>query len=413
MLNWANQFNICTFLDNHHYASHHSSVECLLATGVVRSFSISNNVTVLPELKAFLHNNDDWLFGHIGYDFGNNIPAGTTANKQDGIGFEDIFLFQPEIVLQLSALEVTISSLTVLPEKIFQDIYYTQPVPLSATATSNLTIHARITKEAYLQTIQQLRQHILRGDCYEINFCQEFYAENAMVDTLYLYNRLTQVSPNPFACYYKLNHRHLLCASPERYIRKTGNHIVSQPIKGTHKRNLLNMEADVQLQQQLYNSAKDRSENVMVVDLVRNDLSKICKEGSVQVEELFGIYTFPQVHQMISSIAGELKDGMDLSDVLEATFPMGSMTGAPKKRVMELIAQYEKTKRGLYSGTVGYITPDNDFDFNVVIRSILYNAESRYLSYQVGGGITYNSVAEEEYEECLLKASAIEKVLNG
>lgn len=149
----------------------------------------------------------------------------------------------------------------------------------------------------------------------------------------------------------------------------------------------------------------------MVVDLVRNDLSKVCKEGSVKVSELFGIYSFPQVHQMISTIEGELDEKVPFSSILKACFPMGSMTGAPKKRVMELIEQYEKTKRGLYSGAVGYIDPNGDFDFNVVIRSILYNAVNQYLGYQVGGGITFYSDPEKEYEECLLKAAAIRKVL--
>lgn len=234
-----------------------------------------------------------------------------------------------------------------------------------------------------------------------------------MIEPLYIYQQLTAISPNPFASYYKLNDKYLLCASPERYLKKQGNQLISQPIKGTFKRNLQNTEADNALKQQLFTSHKDRTENVMVVDLVRNDLSRICKEGTVQVEELFGIYTYPQVHQMISTIVAEIDSTKGLADILQATFPMGSMTGAPKQKVMQLINQYEPTSRGLYSGAVGYITPTKDFDFNVVIRSILYNASSQFLSYQVGGGITFNSIAEQEYEECLLKAEAIRKVLTA
>ena len=221
------------------------------------------------------------------------------------------------------------------------------------------------------------------------------------------------MSPTPFACFYKLEDQYLLCASPERYLQKKGNTLISQPIKGTIKRDLLNEEADKQLIARLQQSEKDRSENVMVVDLVRNDLSRVCKEGTVEVEELFGVYSFPQVHQMISTIKGELKEGINLADVLKASFPMGSMTGAPKRRVLELIEQFERTKRGLYSGAVGYIDPEGNYDFNVVIRSLFYNATTRYLNYQVGGGITFYSDAEKEYEECLLKASAIQQVLNG
>jgi para-aminobenzoate synthetase component 1 len=208
-----------------------------------------------------------------------------------------------------------------------------------------------------------------------------------------------------------MDDKYLLCASPERFLQKKGRRIISQPIKGTARRNTASKEADEQLKEQLHQSQKDRSENVMVVDLVRNDLSKICKEATVQTEELCGIYSFPQVHQLISTVTGELSEGIDFSKILRATFPMGSMTGAPKIRVMQLIERYEKTKRGIYSGCIGYISPANDFDFNVVIRSIMYNAASRYLSYQVGGGITFYSDAEKEYEECLLKAAAIKKVL--
>ena len=159
--------------------------------------------------------------------------------------------------------------------------------------------------------------------------------------------------------------------------------------------------------EELFHSDKDRSENVMVVDLVRNDLSKVCEEGTVKVDELYGIYSFPQVHQMISTVSGELKKNISFTEIIKATFPMGSMTGAPKKRVMELIEQYEKTKRGIFSGCLGYISPNGDFDFNVVIRSIMYNASSNYLSFQAGSAITFYSDPEKEWEECLLKAEAI------
>jgi para-aminobenzoate synthetase component 1 len=150
----------------------------------------------------------------------------------------------------------------------------------------------------------------------------------------------------------------------------------------------------------------------MVVDLVRNDLTKICKPSTVTVDELFGIYSFPQVHQMISTISGNIEENLSFSQILKATFPMGSMTGAPKLRVMQLIDAYEPSARGLFSGSVGYKKPNGDFDFNVVIRSILYNQSANYLSYLVGSGITFYSDAEKEWEECLLKASAIMQVLS-
>ncbi len=408
MLNWANRFNICCFLDNHQYHSTHQSMECLVAAGAVEIFSPDKNI--FPQLKEFSNRHKDWLFGHLGYDLKNEL-APLQSNHADHIGFSDIFFFQPEIVLQLKDDQLIISSFTKDPQIIFEEIQNSKW--LIDHGSWAINIQSRISKQEYINSIQKLLLHILRGDCYEINFCQEFFAENVSVDPLQLYSQLTAISPNPFSCFYKLDDKYVLCASPERFLQKKGNRVLSQPIKGTFKRNLENVAADEALKFELQQSEKDRSENVMVVDLVRNDLSRVCQEGTVQVEELFGIYTFPQVHQMISSITGKLKDEVDIADIIKACFPMGSMTGAPKRRVMELIEQYEKTKRGIYSGAVGYISPEKDFDFNVVIRSILYNETNRYLSYLVGGGITFYSDPEKEYAECLLKAEAIKKVLQG
>jgi len=408
ILNWANRFNICSFLDNHQYPSRYPGVECLVAAGAVQVFSPTENI--LSQLSSFCQQQDDWFFGHINYDIKNAIEP-LHSSHPDHIGFPDIFFFQPEVVLQLSGNELVISSLTKEPKIIFEEIANSPSTIDHGQWT--VSIKPRITKEEYIHTIEHLLKHIRRGDCYELNFCQEFYATQVMIDPVSVYKQLTAISPNPFSCFYKLYDKHLLCASPERYLQKKGSQLISQPIKGTFKRNPDNAEADEQLKLQLQQSEKDRSENVMVVDLVRNDLSRVCKEGTVKVNELFGVYSFPQVHQMISTITGELKDGIGLAEILKATFPMGSMTGAPKRKVMELIEQYEKTKRGIYSGAVGYISPEKDFDFNVVIRSILYNANTKYLNYLVGGGITFYSDPEKEYEECLLKAEAIKKVLQG
>lgn len=408
MLNWASQFNICCFLDDNRYNQKFHTYECLLGAGAKEVFSPSANI--LQQLHAFnKSHNGDWLFGHINYDLKNEIEP-MWSGHPDNIGFPTVFLFQPLIVIEIIGLLVTISSGEDAPSRIFENIV-SSSAPLHQTPAKNLVIRQRIDKAAYINIIQQLRQHILRGDCYEINFCQEFFAEHAEVNPWELYTQLSQISAAPFSCYYQLEDKYLLCASPERYVKKTGNTIISQPIKGTNKRNTGDRAKDEQLKTELKASEKDRSENVMIVDLVRNDLSKICLEGTVAAEELFGIYSFPQVHQMISTISGTLRDDVGLAEVLQATFPMGSMTGAPKKRVMELIEQYELVRRGIFSGAVGYITPGGDFDFNVVIRSIMYNAQTQYLNYLVGSGITFYSDAESEYEECLLKAQAMEKVL--
>ncbi|MBW0178819.1 anthranilate synthase component I family protein [Sediminibacterium sp.] len=407
MLSWVNRFNICSFLDNHLYQSGNTNLECLAACG---SIAQTTDNPKFAELDAFLQQQKgNWIFGHIGYDNKNQVETLSSIHP-DAIQFPDLFFFVPAVVLKLQYDKLEISCYDQSnPEEIYREII--SVLPVEPAKTSSLKIESRLSRNEYIQIIQQLKQHILRGDCYEINYCQEFYATDIQIDPVSLYQQLTAISPNPFACYYKHESRHLLCASPERFLQKKGSRLISQPIKGTIQRNLLNQEADTLLLEELKASEKDKSENVMVVDLVRNDLSKVCKEGSVKVSELFGIYSFPQVHQMISTIEGELDENVPFSSILKACFPMGSMTGAPKKRVMELIEQYEKTKRGLYSGAVGYIDPNGDFDFNVVIRSILYNAANQYLGYQVGGGITFYSDPEKEYEECLLKAAAIRKVL--
>ena len=379
----------------------------MLAAGARRSISKTSG-SALKQLQEFIDKKPSWLFGHLGYDLKNEI-ANLTSSHSDFVEFPDLFFFEPEIVIRLNKNEIIIESLAA--EQIWREI--TSCSPGKDDIKNEIAIQGKLSRDEYIDIINQLRQHILRGDCYEINFCQEFFAENAYINPLLIYQQLSKASPNPFSALYKLNDKYLICASPERYLKKTGNNILSQPIKGTAKRVSTDKEEDLLNKSKLYYSAKDRSENVMVVDLVRNDLSQVCKEGTVEVDELYGIYSFPQVYQMISTISGELNEGVSFTEILRATFPMGSMTGAPKHNVLKLIERYEKTKRGIFSGALGYITPQGDFDFNVVIRSITYNQSSGYLSYQAGSGITFYSNPENEWEECLLKAEAMRQVLEG
>ncbi len=406
MLHWVNQYSICSFLDNHFYSSAHHKVECLAAAGSIQRFTGKNTLELID---AFYAQQQDWLFGHINYEFTENIEN----NQQDTslIGFDSIAFFQPETVLRLEQNKLFIETVHHSADKIFDEII-TINIP-DKEKSNTIKINPTIQKADYIHKINQLLNHIQRGDCYEINFCQAFIANEVNLDPIRTYINLTDISPNPFSCFYKQYNAYLLCASPERYLQKKGHQLISQPIKGTSKRNLENRAIDEQLKEQLLKSEKERSENVMVVDLVRNDLSRICKEGTVEVEELFGIYSFPQVHQMISTIKGTLKEHSPFSSIIQASFPMGSMTGAPKKRVMNLIKQYELGTRGIFSGAVGYINPAQDFDFNVVIRSILYNSSNKHLCYFVGSGITANSIPAEEYEECLLKAKAMNQVLGN
>jgi len=406
MLNWAQQFSIFCLLDNHQYQTEPHTIECMLAAGSKRSIT-ANSGNALNELQTFIDEKPSWLFGHLNYDLKDEIVSLPSAHA-DHLKFPDLFFFEPEYIIRLSGDAMIIEGDD--PQNIFDSIVETA-INNSGAEKKIPAIHARISRDEYITIIQRLRQHILRGDCYEINFCQEFFSENAVIHPLSVYEKLSAVSPNPFSALYKSGSRYLICASPERFLKKQGSAILSQPIKGTAKRNSHNREQEELDKVSLYQSQKDRSENVMVVDLVRNDLSKVCKEGTVRVDELYGIYSFPQVYQMISTISGELKEGIPFTEIIRATFPMGSMTGAPKRSVMQLIEQYEKTKRGIFSGALGYMTPAGDFDFNVVIRSILYNAAEQYLSFQAGSGITFYSDPENEWEECLLKAGAINKVL--
>ncbi len=409
MLNWVNRFNIFCFLDNQQYYFSTPAFECLLAAGSKRNIKAQAGKAFDTLQDFYAAEKNEWLFGHFGYDLKNETEQLSSANF-DGIGFSDLHFFVPEIVLRLnnSTVEIFCDSDAAA---VFNEIL-SFPAKITSTKPLSATVQNRIAKEQYTGIIEKLRQHILRGDCYEINFCQEFFAENVVLDPLFIYNRLTEISPNPFSVFYKVEDKYCLCASPERYLRKKGKTIFSQPIKGTSKRDLQDAVQDEAHKQYLGQSSKEISENVMVVDLVRNDLSRICLPGSVIVDELFGLYSFPQVHQMISTISGELREGLNWVDCIKATFPMGSMTGAPKRRVMELIEQYEQTRRGLFSGAVGYVDPGGNFDFNVIIRTLLYNDTDRYLSFQTGGGITFYSNAAEEYAECLLKAEAINGILH-
>ncbi|HEX2533298.1 MAG TPA: anthranilate synthase component I family protein [Chitinophagaceae bacterium] len=404
MLNWTRQFNIFCLLDNQQYAGAIQRHELLLAAGASSFLSGSN--AGWSELDAFLQGG--WSFGHLSYELHSLMGPVSAPHRADPVDFPPFFFFRPQVLIRASAENLSIEADD--PEAVFRSLMAERSP--DAVEVPGLELSGRWSRGEYLALIDTLRAHIRRGDCYEINFCQEFFAEGARVDPHSLFRRLAAVSPNPFTAFYRLDDRYLLCASPERFLARQGKTLISQPIKGTAGRSA-DPAADALLKAALAASAKDRAENVMVVDLVRNDLSRVCREGTVEVAELFGVYTYPQVHQMISTVQGELRPEVSFSEILKATFPMGSMTGAPKKKVMELIDRYERSARGIFSGSVGYVAPSGDFDFNVVIRSLMYHAARAYLSYQVGSGITWYSDGAAEWEECQLKAAAIKKVLTG
>ncbi|MCC6186078.1 MAG: anthranilate synthase component I family protein [Chitinophagaceae bacterium] len=411
MLQWAYQRNILLFFDSNNYTHTAGRYECLLA--VDAHSQIAGDKATLSDLKTMYCSQNDWLFGHINYDFKNNLAHLSSAHSQH-LAFPEIHFFCPQTVCYIlrGSAQLIIETLsTQSPFAIWQEID-AQIIEEKVSSADDIRFQKQINKEEYLGIIKKLQQHIKDGDCYEINFCNEAFKHDATINPLATFTALNKRSPNPFAAFYKLNDQYLMCASPERYLYKSGNTILAQPIKGTAPKLAIPLEDEMQ-KTSLSHSIKDRAENVMIVDLMRNDLARFCKVDSVKVTELFGLYSFPQVHQLISSITGELAADKDLFDALRMSFPMGSMTGAPKYIVMQLIEQYEQARRGLFSGAVGYISPDGDFDFNVVIRSLFYNQKTKYLNYQTGGAITADSIPEQEWEETCVKALAMEQIFKN
>lgn len=405
-LQWASGFDITLVLDNNNIpnACNLNSVEYVMAAGA-SDLLVCDTDGAFEQLKTFRQKNrGKWIFGYFTYDLKNDTED-LTSSHPDYINFPALCFFVPQHLLVIDKAGKCITGETLITEINHIQVSDEKVLP-------PVELKHRVSKSRYLDTIEKLKAHIIEGDIYEINYCVEFFAENVKTNPLLLYRLLSSRSPVPFGAFLKYHHRYLLCASPERFIKKQGSKLYSQPIKGTIKRGN-NKEEDEQLKQALLHSEKERAENLMIVDLVRNDLARSSKTGTIQVDELFGIYTFPQVHQMISTVSSEIHPEINIVDAIKNAFPMGSMTGAPKIKAMELIEQYECTKRGLYSGSVGYFTPDDDADFNVVIRSIQYHAANSYLNFEVGGAITFDSVAEQEYEECLLKAKAMMEVLKG
>ncbi|MGL2964438.1 anthranilate synthase component I family protein [Flavobacterium sp. RSB2_4_14] len=409
LLVWSQQFREVVFLDSNNYPSQYSSFDYALAVDAFTAIKTDCH-NAFEDVKQYQQQTKDWLFGYLSYDLKNDVEALQSANF-DGLDFPDLFFFQPKKLFFVKGNELEIHYLFLCDDELesdFHDIINYKP---QTTNHKPLDIKQRTSKESYLHKVSAMLEHIHRGDIYEANFCMEFYAENASINPLDIYQKLNSISKPPLATFFKNNHHYLLCASPERYLRKEGNKVISQPIKGTAKR-YLDTVLDENSKKELSENPKERSENIMIVDLVRNDLSHTASKGSVEVEELCKIYSFEQVHQMISTVVSTVDIATSPIEIIRTTFPMGSMTGAPKISAMKIIEELEDTKRGLYSGAVGYFTPTNDFDFNVVIRSILYNAQNEYSSFSVGSAITSQAIPEQEYEECLLKAKAMFEVLS-
>lgn len=351
--------------------------------GFQNKILVSNNAP----LTHFEQKNEQICF--INYDFKQNIELFQPKNNNPLCFPQQLFIEAEQSIL--------------LNQLNFGDIAPTQ---------NSVKITPTISKEDYIKKVNILKQHIQQGDIYEINFCITFEAHQTNIDPLGIYQKLNSISKAPYSALVKFDKQYIISSSPELFLKKQGDKLITKPIKGTAKRGA-NTEEDEFIKNELQNNVKERNENVMIVDVARNDLSRIAKKGTVSVEKLCDIETYEQVHQMVSTVTCELKNNISFDDIINATFPMASMTGAPKIRAMELIDEYELYNRGPYSGAIGYIEKNGDFDLNVLIRSIFYDEEKQYLSFTVGSAITAMCNAEDEYEECLLKAKAMIEVLSN
>ncbi len=410
-LRWGQQFNECCFLESNAYPDEYQQIEAVLAVDALDYCSSTSGKDSFSELEIFRTKHPhSWMPGFFSYDLKNELEQ-LSSRHVDGLGFPELYFFVPATIIRFVGQTVEIESEN--PERVYRAIEKTA-LPKHANLPKDGDVHVqkRFTKSAYLQAFDKIQQHIKRGDIYEVNLCQEFYAESVDMDCLSIYEQLNSISPMPFSCFFKLQNQYILCASPERFLAKRGEQLISQPIKGTAPRGS-NSQEDEKIIEMLLQSPKECAENIMIVDLVRNDLTRSATPGSVDASRILEPHTFQQVHQLISTVTCNKHPNISDIEAIRNTFPAGSMTGAPKIRAMQLCDQYEGSKRGIYAGAVGYFSPSRDFDFNVVIRSILYNRETKRLSFHTGGAITQDAEAEHEYAECLLKASAILRTLSA
>lgn len=406
-LRWASQFSHTSYFCPNNLNYLFDPFLHFIAADALSTLQAESNKS-FESVQQYHQQMRDWLIGNFTYDLKNEVEA-LESSHSDLIGFDPISFYQPRHLIFFFSGFIEIQTFDD-PSAVFEAITLTTlPEQLNKPNLST-EVKQKVSRASYLENVKQIRQEIENGEVYELNYCIEFSGNNPDFDPYDAFQRLNSISPMPFAVFQKLNDKFLICASPERFLKKTGDKIISQPIKGTIARGK-NQAEDEALKNRLRNSEKERAENMMIVDLVRNDLARSGIPGSIKVEEIFGIYTYKYIHQMVSTITAQAQPNLQFSEIIKNAFPMGSMTGAPKVSAMKIIELLEETKRGLFSGAAGYIKPNGDFDFNVVIRSILFNQTSGNLSFQVGSAITYDSIPEEEYEEVLLKASAIFNIL--
>lgn len=414
LIQWANQFKHVVWLDSNFYPDREKTYEAILAVDADSIFQ-SDSPEALNELKEYRKINKDWLFGYVSFDAGESIPPGQKANeKKDDLQFSKLNFFHPRKIFFLKKDSIEIHYKTDNEKDIQVDWKAINDLKVQEDLQTkpNLQFQSRLSKQEYLDKIKKIQEYIEHGKVTEINFCQDFYTHEKLENPLAVYKQLNEISKTPFASYVRMEEKYVLCASPERYLSNTNGVLKSQPIKGTAKRKE-NILEDSKIRLSLETDEKEITENVIITEMVVDEMYAIAQEGSVQITELCKAYSFKQVHQLISTVICHLKPELHAVDAIQATYPMGSMTGIPKESTLKIIEELEDFNRGLYSGSIGYFAPNDDFDFNVVIRSILYNAQNEYISFAAGGAITALSNPENEYEEVRLKVKAMEQVLGA
>lgn len=347
-------------------------------------------------LKAFHNSRSNWLFGYLGYDL-KNFTEQVTSENRELVNTPDLYFMEPEILLSICR-EGKVDILSGMYN-------FGEPENRGSTTGVVSNLKREIIESDFKKNIEEIKQRIKEGDFYEVNYSYPITG-NYSGDPFWLYRQMREINPVPFAGFIKTEDFSVCCASPERFLKREADHIISEPIKGTTGRSE-NAEQDSRLKEKLL-SNKNKAENLMIVDLVRHDFSKVAKTGSVRVSKLYDVQTFGTVHQLISTIEADVDSESNSVDIIKACFPMGSMTGAPKIEVMKAIEKLEVYRRGIYSGAIGYFKPNGDFDFNVVIRSAII--QNGNLVYPVGGAITTDSDPADEWEETEIKARTITKI---
>ena len=403
LLQWAQQFEVAICLDSHDSDSPHRRLDYLVAVDAIRSLHLKEVAKQFEALKQFQEEAQDKIFGYLSYDVKNQIENLYSANR-DELNFPSMYFFEPRYVFEIKGGQCAVNRST-LEALHLLDLIEQQAIE-SDDCNQDLDWETHISKEEYLKSVKEIQQHIINGDVYELNFCRELSCYPKEFNALHVFNRINAKAKAPFSAFLQFGHRFVLSFSPERFIQHENGKLLSQPIKGTVGKGQ-NAAENQELKQVLLNDEKERAENVMIVDLVRNDFARSAIPGTVKVDELFGIYEFENIIQMISTVSATCRKDIHPLEALKNAFPMGSMTGAPKIRAMQLIEDFEVSKRGVYSGALGYIDTNGNYDFNVLIRTLLYDADKKYLSLHVGGAITYDSIPEKEWYESELKAKSI------